>query len=161
MKQTSMYLNDYVRVYNKNGQPIDLNIVKSVSNNITHYPLKETYSMYGLKSNSDFSQLIGSTILQICIGTFQIQFNIDNDISICAENEVSLQCDLGDCVWQSGDSTIANSFTRLIDKQIIKYEILNESNLILYFSNGDKLELKDCSSHEAYTIVIGSQTYIV
>lgn len=50
-------------------------------------------TMYGLKKEIDLSFLTGRELIQVAIGSFQVQFHFDEDVALSAEGDFAISTD--------------------------------------------------------------------
>lgn len=50
-------------------------------------------TMYGLKKEIDLSFLTGRELIQVAIGSFQVQFHFDEDVALSVEGDFAISTD--------------------------------------------------------------------
>lgn len=116
--------------------------------------------MNRIKSDYDFSELIGKSIIQVCIGFHEILLNIEDDIYISIEGKFSFHEE------SSGNPSsfieAAENFAELIGKSIVSTCIINEYTLLFKFSDGTNLYIFDSNdNHESFLIKLSDKVIVV
>ena len=120
--------------------------------------------MYGLKKDIDLSFLTGRELTQVAIGTFQVQFHFDEDVSIYVEAEFRYFDGQQEWVWrQEPNSTqVAARTVALLGSSITSFRSNENGTLALTFSNGHLLTILDSSKeYRSYDITRPGVTIIV
>jgi hypothetical protein len=120
--------------------------------------------MYGLNKEIDLSFLTRRELIQVAIGSFQVQFHFDEDVGISVEAEFRYFDGQQEWVWrQEPNSAQAAAWTvAMLGASITSFESRDNGTLALTFSNGHRLTILDSSrEYESYNITRPGQTIIV
>jgi Family of unknown function (DUF6188) len=120
--------------------------------------------MYGLRKEIDLSFLTGRELIQVAIGSFQVQFHFDEDVTVSVEAEFRYFDGQDEWVWQQEPISpqIAARTIAMLGASIISFEINQNGALALTFSNGHRLTILDSfKDYESYDITRPGQTIIV
>lgn len=125
--------------------------------------------MFGLPEGTDLTPLHGKELVQVCIGSAQLQLHFSDgkteDVNIYFECLWNLQNDNEEIEFSDDipdRQQEAAWLTRLIGKSVTKTEIIYPGTLKLFFSNGWILSLIDDNPHyESYQIKIGTKLIVV
>jgi hypothetical protein len=77
--------------------------------------------MYGVPANLDLSRFVGATLIQICLGEYDLQFHFHPDGSISV---------LGHWELASGDGTVIDCATENADREIYRLHVLLGSTVV-------------------------------
>lgn len=118
--------------------------------------------MYGLPENFDVKMFFGKKIELICFS--------ENTISLSFEENISITI-MGSFVYKGSHDEIgevqtppasSSGLTSLINQPVRNAEIIDKSNLVFYFENGQSVHiLNDCKEYESYIIKINEDEIIV
>lgn len=120
--------------------------------------------MYGLRKGIDLSFLNARELVQVAIGTYQIQFGFDEDVTIYAECQFNYFDGQNEWVWkpEPGAAQIAARTVSLLGGTIQNFEGQENGTLTLMFSNGQRLTILDSSQeYESYQITRPGETIVV
>ena len=120
--------------------------------------------MYGLKKETDLSFLTGRELIQVAIGSFQVQFHFDEDVTVSVEAEFCYFDGQNEWIWQQEPSSpqIAARTLAMLGASISSFETHENGTLALAFSNGHRLTILDSfKEYESYDIARPGQTIIV
>ncbi len=120
--------------------------------------------MYGLKKEIDLSFLTGRELVQVRIGTFQVQFCFDEDVTVSVEAQFCYFDGQNEWIWQQEPSSppIAARTVAMLGASISSIETNENGTLALRFSNGHRLTIPDSfKEYESYDITRPGQTIIV
>jgi len=120
--------------------------------------------MWGLKKEIDLSFLTGRELIQVAIGSFQVQFHFDESVAVSVEAEFRYFDGLQEWVWQQepSSSLIASRTVGILGASIMSFESSENGTLALTFSNGHRLTIVDSfKEHESYDITRPGHTIIV
>lgn len=118
--------------------------------------------MHGLNKNVDLSFLNGREVIQVAIGTHQVTFAFDEDVSISVEGEFTYSNGRNESIWKPGASHIAAGTVALLGAKIEALEAHENGTIKLLFSNGNHLTIPDSSSeYESYNITRPGETIVV
>lgn len=118
--------------------------------------------MYGLKDNIDLSFLKGREVIQVAIGTYQVIFAFDEDVTVSVEAQFEYSAKSGLVEWRPGASHLAANAVGLLGSKVESVHSQKDGTVDLAFSNGDRLVLRDVSKeHESYQITRRGETIVV
>lgn len=120
--------------------------------------------MYGLKKEIDLSFLTGRELIQVAIGSFQVQFHFDEDVGVSVEAEFRYFDGQQEWIWKQEPSSphVAARAVAMLGASITSFERSEDGTLALTFSNGHRLTILDSSKeYESYDITRPGQTIIV
>jgi Family of unknown function (DUF6188) len=120
--------------------------------------------MYGLTKEIDLSFLTGRELIQVAIGSFQVQFHFDEDVAVSVEAEFCYFDGQDQWIWQQEPSSpqIAARTVAMLGASITSFETNENGTLALTFSNGHRLTILDSfKEYESYDITRPGQTIIV
>ena len=120
--------------------------------------------MYGLRKEIDLSFLTGRELIQIAIGSFQVQFHFDEDVTVSVEAEFCYFDGQDEWIWQQEPSSpqIAARTVAMLGASITSFETNENGTLALTLSNGHRLTILDSfKEYESYDITRPGQTIIV
>src|ERR1700761_9205259 len=117
--------------------------------------------MYGLGKEIDLRFLTGREVIQIAIGSFQVQFHFDGDVVISVEAEFRYFDGQDEWTWRQEpiSSQIAARTVALLGASITSFEADGSGTLALLFSNKHRLTILDSSKeYESYDITCPGRT---
>ena len=120
--------------------------------------------MYGLKKEIDLSFLTGRELIQVAIGSFQVQFHFDEDVAVSVEGEFRYFDGQQEWIWRQQPSLahVAARTVAMLGASITSFEGSENGTLSITFSNGHRLTILDSSKeYESYDITRPGQTIIV
>jgi hypothetical protein len=120
--------------------------------------------MYGLKKGIDLSFLDGRELIQVAIGSFQVQFHFDEDVAISVEAEFRYFDGQQEWIWRQEPSSpqVAGRAAAMLGASITSFESSENGTLALTFSNGHRLTIEDSfKEYESYGITRPGHTIIV
>lgn len=116
--------------------------------------------MYGLASTTDFSFLVGATLIQVCFGENELILRFDSGTSILIEGD--FRVGTTEQVEYSSPAPAASPITALLGEQVREYRISDDSELELEFANGIRVTLADSSrEYESYQVTHGGDTWVI
>jgi hypothetical protein len=118
--------------------------------------------MYRIRADEDFSYLINSEIIQVCLGQNEAILNFDDGglrITILARFEVTV--DGTEYVFE--ESLLgAGILVALTHDPIAQVEVVNDTTLCILLASGNQLRLFDDSEqYESFTIEHDATIYVV
>ena len=120
--------------------------------------------MHGLKKETDLSFLAGRELIQVAIGSFQVQFHFDGDVAVSVEAEFRYFDGQREWIWRQEPSSpqVAGRTVAILGASITKFDSSENGTLSLTFSNGHRLTMVDSfKEYESYDITRPGQTIIV
>ena len=112
--------------------------------------------MYGLNRDVDLSFLTGREVIQVAVGTYQVQFHFDEDVNISVEGEFKYFDGKDETTWSAKPESahVAARTVALLGAVIEGYKACYESGTLeLNFSHGHRLTIPDSSKeYESYSI---------
>jgi hypothetical protein len=120
--------------------------------------------MYGFKKEIDLSFLAGRELIQVTIGSFQVQFRFDEDVAVSVEAEFRYFDGQQEWIWRREPSSppIAGRAAAMLGARITSFESSENGTLALTFSNGHRLTIVDAfKEYESYDITRPGHTIIV
>jgi Family of unknown function (DUF6188) len=120
--------------------------------------------MYGLKKETNLSFLTGRELIQVAIGTFQVQFHFDEAVAVSVEPEFRYFDGQREWIWGQEPSSpqVAGRTVAMLGASITSFESSEDGTLTLTFSNGHRLTMVDSSKeYESYDITRPGNTIIV
>jgi Family of unknown function (DUF6188) len=120
--------------------------------------------MYGLKKEIDLSFLTGRELIQVAIGSFQVQFHFDEDVAVSVEAEFRYFDGQDERIWRQEPSSaqVAARTVAILGARVTSFETNENGTLVLTFSNGHRLTIRDSfKEYESYDITRPGQTIIV
>lgn len=120
--------------------------------------------MYGLKKEIDLSFLTGRELIQVAIGSFQVQFHFDEDVSVYVEAEFRYFDGQQEWIWKQEPSSpqVAGRTVAMLGASIISFERSEDGTLALTFSNRHRLTILDSfREYESYQITRPGHNIIV
>ena len=113
--------------------------------------------MYGLDKNEDLAFLLNKTLIQVCIGEYQVQLKFHEDGNISSMGAITVDERYFESPKEAGIFMVQSLGSTVI-------ETVNpvDGNLTLVFSSGQKVILHDDDKHyESYTISATGKLIIV
>jgi hypothetical protein len=103
--------------------------------------------MYGVPEDLPLKRFIGVELNQIALGQFQIQFHFAGVGSISVESKWELRDQEGKLIDQEIDHASRECYCihRIIDQEVVSYDINPPSSFTLHFKNGFSLIVYDDS----------------
>jgi hypothetical protein len=120
--------------------------------------------MNGLKKEIDLSFLAGRELIQVAIGSFQVQFHFDENVAISVEAECRYFDGQQEWIWrpERSSSQVAGRAAAMLGASIRNFEGSENGTLALTFSNGHLLTIVDSSKeYESYDITLPGRYIIV
>src|SRR5580765_2486680 len=117
-------------------------------------------SMYGLRKEIDLSFLTGRELIQVAIGSFQIQFHFDEDVTVSVEAEFCYFEGQDEWIWQRKPCSrqSAARTAALLGARITTFETKASGPLALTFSSAHRLALFDSfKQYDSYDITRPAQ----
>jgi hypothetical protein len=113
-------------------------------------------AMYGIPANLDLSKFRATTLSQICLGEYQIQFHFHPEGSIYVEGRWELRDLTGTLVDESTEMNAERDALRLhviLGKVVESYSISAPDSFALRFESGHSLTVFDSSKqYESFSI---------
>lgn len=118
--------------------------------------------MYGLPSDIDLGFMVGSTLLQVCIGQNEVILRFDMEISVTIESRFLVRDPHGhEDVFESAPRA-AGSLVNLLSDSVTDVLGHTDGTLRLSFAKGGVLEVYDSSKdYESYQIQHGKEIHVV
>jgi hypothetical protein len=108
--------------------------------------------LWPLKAETDLSFLIGRELIQVVIGSYQVQFRFDDDVAVSVEDNFAYLRPEKKDSWKPGEHNVAGLTVGLLGS-VVKDVRANGSEVEFTFSNGHRLRLDaEPSAYESYTI---------
>jgi len=120
--------------------------------------------MYGLKKEIDLSFLTGRELIGVAIGSFQVQFHFDKDVTVSVEAEFRYFDGQDEWIWRQEPNSpqVAARTVALLGTIISTLEKHENGTLALTFSNGHRLTIVDSfKEYESHDITRSGQTIVV
>jgi hypothetical protein len=119
--------------------------------------------VYGIPKNTDLSFLKGREVQQVCIGVFQVQFRLDQNVSIFVTGCFRYIDESGSAYeWLPKNHNLAARTANLLGLVITDLTAEPSGTLTLVFSNAAKLIIFDDSKqYESYEIHKPGLTIVV
>ena len=120
--------------------------------------------MHGLKKETDLSFSAGRELIQVAIGSFQVQFHFDGDVAVSVEAEFRYFDGQREWIWRQERSSpqVASRTVAMLGASVTSFESTENGTLALTFSNGHRLTMVDSfKEYESYDITRPGQTIIV
>jgi hypothetical protein len=118
--------------------------------------------MHKLPSNVDLKFLLDATLLQVCVGAYEVILNFDDDISITVESSFVLGAVGGDRERFDQFPTAAQALAGLLHMRVTQVKYKTDSNLYLQFSDGFEVEVDGGDpAYECYLIRHGEREFVV
>lgn len=99
--------------------------------------------MHGLKKETDLSFLAGRELIQVAIGSFQVQFHFDGDVAVSVEAEFRYFDGQREWIWRQERSSpqVASRTVAMLGASVTRFESTENGTLALTFSNGHRLTM--------------------
>lgn len=118
--------------------------------------------MYGIAPGTDFSFLIGVSLLQVCSGENEVILNFDEDLSIMIASNVSIRAPSNPLVVYDDARSLGAQLMAFVSETIADAVGSDDGALCLTWSNGVQMSLLDTwKEFESYVIRHGDQTFVV
>lgn len=118
--------------------------------------------MYRILQSTDWSFLVGNIVEQICIGSFQVQVHLSNDVHISIEYDFIHIRDDRILSETSGLSGKATSLVSLLGKNVERVNPEGEEALSIEFSEGETLKvLVSIDPYESFHVTVVRDTIVV
>jgi len=120
--------------------------------------------MYGLRKDTDLQFLKGRILQQVAIGSYQVQFAFDADVTISIQSKFTFFDGTNEFIWTSEPSTaeVAARTVVLLGSGIQMLETSPDGRLALGFSCGRRLTIFDSvKDFESYSINWAGEIYII
>jgi hypothetical protein len=122
--------------------------------------------VYGVPRNLDLSRFIGATLIQVCLGEFQVQFHFqparrvgaDGLLHIGVERQWEMRDEAGMIVDQAMQNSDRDAFRlhRLLGGVVTETEVDAPLSFMLRFASGEELRIFDDSDeYESFSIQPG------
>lgn len=122
--------------------------------------------VYGVPHNLDLSRFVGATLLQVCLGEFQVQFhfqaagNVGSEgmLHIGVERHWELRDESGRLVDRTGPNSEREAYRlhRLLGRAVTGTEVNAPRSFALRFVSGEELRVFDDSDqYESFSIQPG------
>ena len=115
--------------------------------------------MYPIPPNPDLGGIIGSPLIQICLGEHDLQFHFDSGSWIGSQATVE-HSENGNLLGTWGDSGLSNSSLQLLlGKSPVQLVVPNPRRLELHFENSQVLAfLDDSDQYESFQVYKHGET---
>lgn len=119
--------------------------------------------MYGLKPDVDLSFLIGRELIQVAVGSYDVQFHFHESVRLSVQNQIEHISKEIVHEWDGDENQplAAASLLGLLGSSVTSVQGDLDGTLTLTFSNGDVVTVFDREGYEAYQIGNGDQQIIV
>ena len=118
--------------------------------------------MYGLPSNFDASIFVEHELEQICFSATNVTLHFGDGVSISVLSAVAYSLSSTDPRQVESVPVSYSGLMRLIGKRVLSAESEVDGHVILRFSGGAELHLRDDSTnYESYSIRVGNREIIV
>jgi hypothetical protein len=119
--------------------------------------------MYLIPPDFDFSFCVGSTLNQIALGKYDVQFAFDSGAGIAVQSKATLICDgTTVAVWSEEEGWSSLAFQDLLNQSVESGEVIDERAFELHFTANFVLRLHDTSDqYESLRIHILGQPVLV
>jgi len=114
--------------------------------------------VYGVPKDLDLSRFHGSSLVQIAIGEFQVQFHFEDDASIGVEGRWELFDAAGSLLDQAMENSERDWYRvhGLLGHQVVGSEVEPPTSFTLVFDDGQRLKVYDDSGpYESFSIQPG------
>ncbi len=114
--------------------------------------------MYGVPADLDLRGLIGSTLVQIALGEFQIQFHFTPDTEIAVEGRWEVRDGAGRLIDNGQENANREVYRvhHLLGRHVVHAEVDPPDSMTLKFDNGYSLQIFDSKKDfESFTIQPG------
>jgi len=115
-------------------------------------------AVYGVPADLDLRRFIGSRLIQISLGEFQIQFQFDPAAQIAVEGRWELRDQAGHLVDRAEPAADRNAYRvhRLLGAKVTGSSVAAPEPITLRFDNGHQLQIFDSSrEYESFSIQPG------
>lgn len=110
----------------------------------------------------DLEFLVGSLLLQVCIGENEVILRFDKEISVTIESRLMIRDSSGLVISFNTLRSAAGSLVELLSDTVIKTLLQRTGTLRLWFSRGDVLDIYASNEgYESYQIQHGEEVFVV
>lgn len=103
--------------------------------------------MYRIPIDLDLSFCVGASLNQIAVGKFDVQFIFDSGARIALQSEAEvIESEEVVAHWSEEGGWSSIAFHSLLNSDVIRGLVPNETTIELHFSNGQLLRLYDNSN---------------
>ena len=118
--------------------------------------------MNALPTEQGLNFLIGSDLLQVCIGKNEVILRFSDEISITIESRLLVRDSSGLESSFDNSRSAAGSLVKLLSDKITKILCQRDGTLCLWFAKGDSLEIYNSfEGCESYQVQHGNDIYVV
>jgi hypothetical protein len=118
--------------------------------------------MYPLPPEHDLQFLIGTTVMQVCVGSNEAILHFHENVSITIEAEPALIDAAGESTDFESWPHAASKVVALLNQEVVRAARLDGRTLELRFRNGVRLRLHDRSNeYESFQIRHGDRLIVV
>lgn len=120
--------------------------------------------MYGLKPDVDLSFFVGKELIQVAVGSYDVQFHFHESVSLSVQSHIEHISEGVETEWDGDENKplAAASLLRLIGSSVTSVQGDSDGTLTLRFANGDLLQVFDDNEHyESYQINPGDGKNII
>lgn len=112
--------------------------------------------MYPLPHDTDLSFLVGSELLQVCVGLNEVILNFDRDVRITMLTHFAVETLPSGLVRYENSITGGPALLFLLHEQIVAASATDEGDLIVTFRTGARLLVYDTSNQfESFYVAKG------
>jgi len=117
--------------------------------------------MYRIPYDLNLDDIVRSQILKICLGQHQVDFHFGSgrQITVYSDIEIFDRKTLIAC-WNEKSNWSTITFQKLLNTDIVSYEVINDRLLVIRFEGDIELHLKD-SSDQYESIEIFPEVIII
>lgn len=119
--------------------------------------------MYGLNPDVDLSFFIGKELMQVAVGSYDVQFHFYESVSLSVQSRIEHNSGGIVSKWEVNENKplSAASLLGLLGSSVASVQGDPDGTLRLTFSNGDAVTVFDQEGYEAYQIGNGDQRIYV
>jgi uncharacterized protein DUF6188 len=114
--------------------------------------------MYGVPTDLDLERFVGSTLIQVALGEFEIQFRFHPEGEIAVGGRWELRGQSGHLVDQAQPTRDRDAYRvhQLLGRVVVGSQVDAPRSITLEFDNGHRLQVFDSSrEYESFTIQPG------
>lgn len=110
--------------------------------------------LYEPPANSELDVLLGQTLIQVCIGKYQLRLNFTGSLSIAVESSLTVlpASTSGNSSWEPGNPFAVVGIFDLIDREVSACTFLDDGGLQLKFGESDEVRIGVSEGFESYAI---------
>lgn len=119
-------------------------------------------SVYGLPADTDLSPILGRTLEQAAIGSYQVQLRFDEHVTVSVEGDYGVTGADGILARFASPPEGAVALVALLGQVVVDAQVTDPGTTTLRFSSEQSVEIFDSESNfESYQISIGERLIIV